>query len=151
MKTSLGSVFGTVSASVCALGLMGCATTPTPPDEATPVPTERLLLHTTANDADTTVVVTRDKGLKGSACYLGLWIDGSLAGRFGTKETATYSLPPRLTQFRVGADPQGKSLCGIGQSMWTQREFGLKPASVEHFRLKVTNDGSFDIQRTDND
>jgi hypothetical protein len=59
---------------------LGCATAPVPSSDATPVPAERIrapdFLRSEAGRA--LLVVTRDKGLRASACTIGVHIDGTL-------------------------------------------------------------------------
>jgi hypothetical protein len=59
---------------------VGCATTPVPSSDATPVPPERIRAPEFARSeaGRALLVVTRDKGLRASACTIGVHIDGTL-------------------------------------------------------------------------
>ena len=132
------------------LFLGGCATTaPVPIEEAKQVPEDRLLAFQESHEGATaTVVVTRDRGIPGIACYLALTINGTLAARIAAKETATFYVEPGETLLRVGGDPLGRALCGMSEDYWTQRETILRAHETKHFRLTI-NGVKFDIERSD--
>ncbi|WP_211440957.1 hypothetical protein [Collimonas humicola] len=128
----------------------GCATTPTPVAEVKPIAADRLLaLQENTGAATGAIVVTRDVGFINSACYSAVHINGTLAARFASGETARFLLPPGDVLLRVGRDPQGKGLCGLDKERWTQRETVLRQNEVKHFRLTTDSNGNFDIVRGD--
>ena len=139
-----------VAFSVIAIILSGCATTPTSPSAATQIPKDRLLAfqeRTPENNA--TLVVTRDEGYVGSACYLSLSVNGTHAARFDVAETAEFYIAPGELLLRVGFDLMGQMLCGIGKDHWTQRETILHAGETKFFRLSIDSNGQLDIQRAD--
>ena len=134
-----------------ALGVLGgCATAPIPSKDAIDVPSERVYsfkLPTTPESAK--AIVIRDSGMLGGGCFLALWIDGTLAGRFNPAEKAEFFISPGERVLRVGRDPQGKALCALDGDNWTQRESVFKPQETKYFRLRIGREGKADVERTD--
>lgn len=134
------------------ISLSGCATNSRPVtlSEAIPASAERVLaLQDPINGPSGRIVVTRDKGWAGSACLYALYIDGVLAARLETHESATFLIPAGEHLLRSGRDPQGRGLCATFQNEWTQRETTLQPGETKHFRLTIDANGRTDIQRAD--
>jgi len=135
-------------ALVCALA--GCNTVPVSFSNATPAPADRVLaFQTPPRGPSGTIVVTRDRGFNGSPCYYALFINGTLAARLATSETATFYVPPGDLLLRSGRDPQGRGLCGTFKNEWTERETILKDGEKKYFRLSIASNGKTDIERTD--
>ncbi len=132
-----------------AMASVACATTPTPRSQATPVPANRLMGFQAPEADSGNLIVTRDQGYLGSGCFYALSINGALAARMDVGESARFFVPPGELLLRVGRDPQGRSLCGVGQDDWTQRESFVKPGETKYFRLSIDANGKTDIQRTD--
>jgi hypothetical protein len=123
--------------------LSACATTP--PTSASSIDTGRVLAF--QQPGLSTIVVTRDVGIINSGCYLALRINGTLAARFDTGETARFFVAPGEVLFQAGRDPQGKGLCGMNQDMWKQRETVLHSGETKHFRITSDTNGYVDIER----
>ncbi len=104
------------------------------PDRATPIPSERIFAFQQQKPGDISLVVTRDHGFMASGCFVGLTIEGSLAARFNSEETATFFVPAGTTQMAVVPDPQAKGLCALG---WDP--------VLENYELKATARNSFRI------
>ncbi|WP_157572301.1 hypothetical protein [Nevskia soli] len=136
---------------VCtALALSACATTPVSLDAAKQTPAERVLaFQQPPSGTPSSIVVTRDKGFLGGGCYYALLINGTLAARFDTGETAKFFMEPGEILLRAGRDPEGKALCAAGQDDWTQRETVLHPQETKYFRLSIDANGKTDIQRAE--
>lgn len=137
---------------VIVLGLLigGCSTTPQALSEAKKAPSNRLYSHQQKPNADAgTIVVTRDAGVLGSACYSYLAINGEMSARLDVGETAAFYVPPGETLLKVGRDPMGKGLCGLESKAWTQRETTIRPHETKYFRLTTDTNGKSDIQRTE--
>jgi predicted component of type VI protein secretion system len=137
---------------VIAITLSGCATTPVSPSTAKQVPRDRLIAfqeRTPENSA--TLVVTRDEGFVGSACYLSFVVNGTHAARFDVAETAEFHVAPGEQLLRVGVDLMGQMLCGgpAGKDYWTQRETVIRPGETKFFRLTIDANGGMDIQRAE--
>jgi len=137
--------------ALCSIALLsGCATTPVPAWKATPVPTSRLLRFQNKTPENTaTLVVTRDEGFIGSACYYGFWINNVLAARLNPGETSKFYIAPGEYVLRAGRDTQGQGLCGIDADNWTQRETVVKANEQKFFRLSIDANGKLDIMRAE--
>lgn len=132
------------------LVLAGCSTTQQTLSDAKKTPTSRLYAYQEiANQNTGTIVVTRDIGALGSACYSYLAINGEMSARLDVGETATFYVAPGETLLKVGRDPMGKGLCGFESKAWTQRETIIRPRETKYFRLTTDTHGKSDIQRTD--
>lgn len=120
----------------------GCATKPVTAERATPAPADRVHY---SGDGSARLVVTRDSGLLGGGCYLGLLLNGDLAARLGTGETVTLPVPPGEHLLGIGNDPKGGGLCGL--SSMTIREIAttVEGEQSKRFRLLGDMDGGFTI------
>jgi hypothetical protein len=120
------------------------------PSAATQVPDDRLLAFQERTDeTSATLVITRDQGLTGGACYYSIAVNGTLAARLDVGETARFYVKPGEILLRAGRDPLGKGLCGLGRDEWTQRETVLRQGETKYFRLSIDVNGKTDIQRSD--
>jgi hypothetical protein len=130
--------------------LSACATTPVPIGEAKPVDGARLLAFKVApSTPHGTMVVFRDVGFLGSACYYALSVNGTLAVRLGPGEVAKLYVPTGELLLRAGRDPMGAGLCALDQDNWTQRETIFRPNEIKDFRLSIDSNGKLDVQRAD--
>ena len=130
--------------------LGGCATTPIASSNATQAPPDRLLaFQERGQDTNATLVITRDQGFLGSGCYYSVTLNGTVAARLDVGETARFYVIPGEILMRVGRDPVGKGLCGLGQDEWTQRETVVRQGETKYFRLSIDANGKTDIQRSD--
>jgi hypothetical protein len=113
-------------------------TTPAALEKAKAAPQERLLAFQERKETTTaTLVVTRDKGALGGACYYAVEINGKLAARLDIAETSRFYMEPGKVLLRAGRDPLGKGLCAIAQEEWTQSEILLKSGETKHVRLST--------------
>jgi hypothetical protein len=134
---------------VATLALAACATEPVPLSHATKAPSERVTAFQDDIPNAGTIIVTRDSGFIGSACFYGLSINGKLAARLNPGETASFKVPAGEVLLRTGRDPDGNGLCALDSSNWTERETILKAAERKLFRMTIDVNGKLDIQRTD--
>lgn len=145
MRASLALVPTLVSAMFVA----ACSTTPVPAGHANPVPPDRLSASASAiPEAHGTIIVTRDSGAFGGACYLGFAIDRTFLARFDTGETATFRVSPGEHLVQVMRDPEAKGLCAA-TDLGATRETSIKVNETKHFRLLIDRTGFVDVQRTD--
>jgi hypothetical protein len=72
--------YADVCVAIVAASSVACATAPVPSSEAKPVPEERVRVPDFLNPEPgrALLVVTRDKGLRASACTMGVHVDGTL-------------------------------------------------------------------------
>lgn len=136
----------TAMALALAAAAAGCATTATPPGQASPVPFERVIAGDVQGQAR--IVVVRDAGMLGGGCYYMLYVNSRAVARMGPNERITTGVPPGDLLLTVGRDPQGRALCGLEPGNKVQREFGIKAGETKHFRLAIGN-GGMDIMRSD--
>jgi hypothetical protein len=70
------------------IGVVACGTTPVPSSSAKPVPPDRIYAteFTKAHDGSAFLVVTRDSGLKGKACTVRFYVDGTHVADLRTSE-----------------------------------------------------------------
>ena len=130
------------------LALSACATTPIQLSQATPVPQSRLYAFQTPTASNEAVLlVTRDQGLVGSACYYALYINDTLAARLNNGEKATFYVKPGQVLLRYGRDPKGRALCGAGKNQWSTHETIMQPKQTKRFRLTLTANGRPVVQR----
>jgi hypothetical protein len=126
-------------AALVALLLAGCATTPTAPSGATPVPRDRLLAFQDGTQERTaTQVVTRNSGIIGSACYLSFVVNGTHAARFAVGETARFHVAPGEILLRNGFDLMGRGLCSLQTDQWTQRETVIRGGETKHSQVRYS-------------
>jgi hypothetical protein len=88
------------------------------------VPPARLLGYTQPAPGMGRVEVTRDAGLMGGGCFLGLMYDGKLVARFDPEEHATFYFPVGDVALAAVPDPMGRGLCGT--------TMGIEPAVENH-------------------
>jgi hypothetical protein len=134
------------------LALSGCvflpsATKPTPPQNATQTPQERFLAFQQAREGATAiVVVTRDTGFFGIACFYAVAINGSVAARLRGGETSQFYLVPGEARIKAVPDPQATGLCSIGQSGdGSDLRVNLAPNETKRFRLHIDKHGDLHI------
>lgn len=92
------------------------------------------------------VVVTRDTGMFGIACYYAVVINGTLAARLKAGETSRYSLIPGAVRMKAAPDPEAKGLCSIGQGRDSaELRVNLGPNETMRYRLHIDNRGDLHI------
>lgn len=120
--------------------LLGCVTKPPRPEQVrVPDPT-RLIAYQSEQDGDATIIVTRDVGLSGGACFGAVFIDGKMAAKLGTGERAVFHVPSgdRI----LGSWNTGSGLCGYREG--TDRKevsVSLRPGDIRKYRITI-NPGS---------
>ncbi|MDR3410631.1 MAG: hypothetical protein P4L87_06770 [Formivibrio sp.] len=125
---------------VSAIISSGCTTSPVSVSNAIDVPPERLLAFQDQGEHDIKITITRDKGILMSGCYLGVEIEGVLAGRFNPKETADFYIPTNKPRLSAVYDPLGQGLCsGPKPGTW-----GYNPVE-EHYVLSEIRPNLFRI------
>ena len=96
------------------LVISGCAAT-TVPIPLSSAKQGRVLAFQ-AGDAEHTanIIVIRDAGSYGSACLMGVLVNGVLAARLDTGEFASLFIKPGKVVISVITDPMGRGLCSYG-------------------------------------
>ena len=122
------------------LTLAGCATSIVHPDQADPVPADRLYAFTqkTGSD-DAKITVVRDEGLYGSACGLIVRIDGKRAAMLSTGEVASFHVTPGEHSLSAGLSGQGMCSHLVDKSI----ELVAKPSQQRTYRLSFDQGGFY--------
>lgn len=136
-----------------AVALAGCVMpTKQPPEgQIVPVPNERLHLFQEAAPGSGKVLVTRDVGMIGSGCYLGLLIDGQLAAKLDAGERATFNLPTGEHLLTV-TWVKGRGLCGAfysDESAAARRrsaEVIVREGATKSYRIHTNTDGESTVE-----
>lgn len=97
--------------AIATASLAGCATAPIPGDQAIDVPASRVRTAKWAGNGVGTgrVIVKRDKGFSGSACFIRLFVDGESVADMDTAERLVMHLP--TGEHVLSASTVG-SMCG---------------------------------------
>jgi hypothetical protein len=129
-----------VSVMVLAV-ITGCTTSvPISSKNAAPVPSSRILaFHNPTSERTMPIVVTRDAGIIGSACYLEFWIDGTKVALFDAGETTQFFVAPGTHIGEVNWDQEGKGLCGLVNAP-TNAEINVKEGRKSSYRLLTITD-----------
>ena len=75
------------------LALVGCATKPVSNEQATPVPEKQIISTALLEKRDGTgeVIIKRDSGFFGSACFSRVYVDGKEVADLGTAQKSLYT------------------------------------------------------------
>lgn len=120
------------------LALAACGTSQISPEQADPVPAERLYGFTQkAANNDAAVTVIRDSGFYGSGCGLVVRIDGKRATMLNAGEVAT--LYVSAGEHTIGVGISGQGLCA-GMVEKTI-DMILKPNQSRSYRVSVDQTG----------
>jgi hypothetical protein len=136
-----------LSGCVVAPAFFPSATQPTPPEKVRQTPSERLLAFQDPSEgASATAVVTRDMGLFGVACHYAVVIDGSLAARLNSGETARFYLVPGEVRMKAARDPDAEGPCSVGQGEDpSELVVELRANETRRFRLHIDGRGGLHI------
>lgn len=145
------SVAGALAVAVLMAGCVQATKQPSPAQVAA-VPPDRIFdIGVPPEDAGS-ISVTRDVGLAGGGCFLGLYVDGSPAAHFDPGERATFKLKPGrhvLTARYVG----GRGLCGANsEARQVARSHSVEAlidaGMVRAYRIHTRVDGEPSIEPT---
>ncbi|WP_130931588.1 hypothetical protein [Pseudomonas sp. Sample_24] len=126
--------------------LTGCATSPTPSNEAKQAPASQLSAYQAKpTGAYGTLQVIRDSGQTGSLCAMAVFIDGKQAARLEPGQKASFYLPPDSVS--VGAAYTGSGICSMGAAR-VEREAIVKDGAIKKYRVFTGGDGQIDILPT---
>ena len=116
MRNTVPLVLALASASLSGCVVFPTHTTATPEHTVKAAERERVLAFQEQSAVATaTLIVTRDLGAFGSACYYAVEINGKLAARLDMGERSYFHLAPGEATLRAGGDPLARGLCSIGQ------------------------------------
>ncbi|MBF8726943.1 hypothetical protein [Pseudomonas putida] len=125
--------------------LCGCAAS-TSIEQATPTPHERLFAtQQSSTGAEAQITVFREGVFGGSACYLGIYVDGELVARMDANEKSVFRIRSGKRLVGVGVDPQGRGVCA-GRAGFKQEVATLiEPGEKQTFR--IPGDGTLNIRQ----
>ena len=98
------------------IALVGCSTSQVPADKAVQVPADRVLAFSSEpSTPHGTIIVTRDTGFIGGACYVGILIDGKFSARIDTGEVVSLYVPTGEHLVGLTKDERSDGACGWGE------------------------------------
>lgn len=128
------------------IALAGCSTTQVPTDKAVRVPTDRVLAYASKpTEPYGTIVVTRDTGLVGGACYVGILVDGRFSARIDTGEIVSLYVPVGEHLVGLVGDEQSGGVCGWGE-LRKEQSTTLSTGQVKRFRIGGDTNIGLDIR-----
>ena len=144
-------------ATTVASGLMlaGCVmpTKQPVPSDISPIPMDRVFLPAAPTGNAGEVIVTRDVGLIGSKCLLGLLVDGKTAAHVGPAERVPIQLAAGRHTLTVSWI-DGRGLCGAffseerAESRRRSIEIIVDPGQSRQYRIHTNTDGESTIEPT---
>lgn len=144
---------GLMVVGVLVVALLGGCVQPTKqprPDQVTAVPADRMLDFGAQAAPTGSISVTRDVGLVGAGCFLGLYVDGKPAAHFETGERAVIALSAGrhvITSRSVG----GRGLCGANsEERQVARshsiEIFVEAGQMRSYRIHTRTEGESTIE-----
>ena len=123
--------------------LVGCSTSAVPTDRAKQVGADKVYSYqATPATPYGTLTVVRDSGFISSGCDMGIYVDGKLAAKLGTKERVTFKIP--AGEVVLGAGVIGSGLCGTAADR-REREVTLNPGQSKNYRVFISSEADVDI------
>lgn len=133
---------------VMAALLVGCSTSQVPAENAKPVPPDRVLAFSTKPSGPYgTVIVTRDTGFVGGACYVGVLVDGKFSARIDTGEVVRLHVPAGEHLIGLSGDERSGGTCSWG-SLRKEQSTIVQDGSVKKFRIGGDTQVGLDIRPT---
>lgn len=128
------------------IALAGCSTSQVPADKAVQVPADRVLAFASKpTTPHGTIVVTRDTGLIGGACYVGILIDGKFSARIDTGEVVSLYVPTGEHLVGLAKDEHSGGACGWGE-LRKEQSTVLSNGQVKRFRIGGDTNVGLDIR-----
>ena len=114
--------------------LSGCVTTALPDAESVQVRSEHILAYGTLPSGPYgEIIVKRDSGMIGSACRIGFYVDGTLAGRIDTSEIAKFNVP--VGERLIGIGPGASGLCS--NTALREQSVIIKENEIRRYRIST--------------
>ena len=128
--------------------LAGCSTSQVPADKARPVPLDRVMAFSTKpSGPHGTVIVTRDTGFVGGACYVGVLVDGKFSARIDTGEVVRLYVPAGEHIIGLSGDKIGGGTCSWGE-LRKEQSTVVVDGQVKKFRIGGDTQVGLDIRPT---
>ena len=122
-----------------------------PENKVVAAPVDRLFLFQQHADGYGTIVITRDIGMVGGGCYLGLLVDGQLAAKLDTGERASFHLAPG-EHIVTSTWVDGRGLCGAfyneerAAARRRSTEIIVREGASKNYRIHTNTDGESTIE-----
>jgi hypothetical protein len=131
-----------VLAIFLALSLTACATQPVSINQASPVPSSRILARQLLSQAQYTgsLIIKRDTGFMGSACTIRVFVDAMPVADLAPSEKVELFVP--FGEYVVSATPTD-SFCGGGSS---EAAVVIRPESQKILRIASGQSGDIHLQ-----
>lgn len=130
------------------VALAGCSTSQVSADTAKPVPADRVLAFSKKpSGPHGTVIVTRDTGFVGGACYVGVLVDGKFSARIDTGEVVRLYVPAGEHLIGLSGDERSGGTCGWG-SLRKEQSTIVQDGSIKKFRIGGDTQVGLDIRPT---
>jgi hypothetical protein len=128
------------------IALAGCSTSQVTADKALQVPADRILAYAAKPPAPYgTIVVTRDTGWVGGACYVGILIDGKFSARIDTGEVVSLYVPVGEHLVGLVGDEISGGVCGWGD-LRKEQSANVSIGQVKRFRIGGDTNIGLDIR-----
>ena len=133
-------------AALALIALAGCSTSQVPADRALPVPADRVLAYSLKPETPYgTIIVSRDTGMIGGACYVGILVDGKFSARIDTGEIVSLYVPVGEHLVGLVGDERSSGMCGWGE-LRKEQSTSLSPGQVKRFRIGGDTNVGLDIR-----
>ncbi|VVQ29751.1 hypothetical protein PS943_01480 [Pseudomonas fluorescens] len=128
------------------IALAGCSTSQVPIDKAQPVPADRILAYASKPaEPYGTIVVTRDTGLVGGACFVGVLVDGKFTARIDTGEIVSLYVPVGEHLIGLAGDKHSDGVCGWGE-LRKEQSTNISTGQLKRFRIGGDTNIGLDIR-----
>jgi len=135
-----------VITALALIALAGCSTSQVPADKALQVPADRVLAYSSKPMAPYgTIVVTRDTGLIGGACFVGILVDGKFSARIDTGEAVSLYVPVGEHLIGLAGDEHSGGVCGWGE-LRKEQSTSISTGQVKRFRIGGDTNTGLDIR-----
>ena len=133
-------------AALALIALAGCSTSQVPADKAVQVPADRVLAFASApSTPHGTIIVTRDTGFIGGACYVGILIDGKFSARIDTGEVVSLYVPTGEHLVGLAKDERSDGACGWGE-LRKEQSTNISTGQIKRFRIGGDTNIGLDIR-----
>ncbi len=131
-------------ATVIAVSIAGCSSTPVDSGSAKRVPANRTFAYQASVPSGATVIISRDNGFWASGgCFVTVMIDGKKAAKINTGETSTFQVEPGRHIVGIAGDDTGSGLCSmqIGQPV-KEIAAEITASEIQKYRISGSQNGN---------
>ncbi len=131
-------------ATVIAVSIAGCSSTPVDSGSAKRVPADRTLAYQASVPSGATLVINRDNGFWASGgCFVTVLIDGKKAARINTGEMIKFQVKPGRHIVGIAGDDEGSGICAmqIGQPV-KEIATEITASEIQRYRISGSQNGN---------